>query len=61
MIDTAVRELIDTAFAATIAILHKRRKPLGMAAADLLQKETLNGEDLRRQYQTKIRGPSCKR
>ena len=47
MIDTAVRELIDTAFVAATEILHKKRKLLGITAADLLEKETLSGEDLR--------------
>ncbi|MFI5387327.1 MAG: ATP-dependent zinc metalloprotease FtsH [Fimbriimonadales bacterium] len=45
-IDTAVRELIDTAFQKALSILTAQRAVLEGAAADLLSKETLSGNEL---------------
>lgn len=46
-IDDAVRELIDTAFNSAKTILESKRAVLNRTAEDLLQKETLSGEELR--------------
>jgi cell division protease FtsH len=45
-IDTAVRELIETAFRRASSILQANRALLDEAAQDLLAKETLSGDDL---------------
>lgn len=45
-IDTAVRGLVDNAFRRAVAILTANRPLLDKAAADLLAKETLSGDDL---------------
>jgi cell division protease FtsH len=46
-IDTAVREIVDRAFAKAVKILTERRAILERGAQLLLQKETLNEDDLR--------------
>jgi len=46
-IDTAVKELVDRAFARAVGILTERRAALERGAQLLLQKETLTEEDLR--------------
>lgn len=46
-IDDAVRALIDTAFASALQILQTRRALLDIAAARLLDAETLNEGELR--------------
>jgi len=47
-IDDAVRELVDSAFDTATTILRKKRATLDAAAEELLRKETLAGEELRR-------------
>jgi len=47
-IDDAVRELVDSAFETATTILRKKRATLDAAAEELLRKETLAGEELRR-------------
>jgi cell division protease FtsH len=47
-IDTAVRKLVDEAFAVAVAILGQRREMLDRASTLLLERETLNEEELRR-------------
>ncbi|NIQ95467.1 MAG: ATP-dependent zinc metalloprotease FtsH [Desulfuromonadales bacterium] len=47
-IDDAVRELVDKAFEKARTILKEKRATLGKAAEELLQKETLGGEELSR-------------
>jgi cell division protease FtsH len=46
-IDTAVKDLVDRAFAKAVTILTDRRQTLEQGAQSLLQKETLVEEDLR--------------
>jgi cell division protease FtsH len=46
-IDTAVKEIVDRAFAKATAILTERRATLERGAQQLLQKETLSEQDLR--------------
>ncbi len=45
-IDTAVRALVDTAFNRATAILTRHRKELDNVAAKLLEKETINADEL---------------
>jgi cell division protease FtsH len=45
-IDAAVRRLVDDAFAAAVAVLQPRRGALDTASALLLERETLNEEEL---------------
>ena len=45
-IDTAVRGLVDTAFQTAVSILKANRSLLDRAAADLLAKESMSGDDL---------------
>jgi cell division protease FtsH len=45
-IDCAIREIVDRVFAKTEAILNKRRETLDKAAAELLEHETLNEEQI---------------
>ncbi len=45
-IDCAIREIVDRVFAKTETILNKRRETLDEAAAELLEHETLNEEQL---------------
>ena len=45
-IDDAVRELVDKAFENAMTILKEKRATLDKAAEELLQKETLGGEEL---------------
>ncbi len=45
-IDDAVRELIDKAFEKAVSILKGKRAVLDKAAEELLQRETLGGEEL---------------
>ena len=47
-IDDAVRELVDKAFENAMSILKEKRATLDKAAEELLQKETLGGEELSR-------------
>ena len=47
-IDDAVRELVDKAFENAMTILKEKRATLDKAAEELLQKETLGGEELSR-------------
>ena len=47
-IDDAVRELVDKAFENAMTILKEKRATLDKAAEQLLQKETLGGEELSR-------------
>ena len=47
-IDDAVRELVEKAFEKAMAILKEKRATLDKAAEELLQKETLNSEELSR-------------
>jgi cell division protease FtsH len=47
-IDAAVRELVDSAFETATTILREKRATLDAAAEELLQKETLAGEELSR-------------
>lgn len=47
-IDDAVRELVDKAFEKASTILKEKRATLDQAADELLQKETLGGEELSR-------------
>ncbi len=47
-IDDAVRELIESAFETATTILKEKRATLDAAAEELLQKETLGGEELSR-------------
>jgi cell division protease FtsH len=46
-IDAAVKELVDRAFAQAVRILTERRAVLERGAQLLLQKETLNEDDLK--------------
>ena len=46
-IDAAVRKLVDDAFSTAVAVLRERRKTLDNAAVLLLEKETLNEDELR--------------
>ena len=46
-IDNAVKELVDRAFAKAVKILTDRRAVLERGAQLLLQKETLNEDDLK--------------
>lgn len=45
-IDCAVRAIVDKAFARTVALLEKRRHLLEVTAQQLMEKETLNEEEL---------------
>ena len=50
-IDIAVSELVDQAFKSATEILGKKRDTLEKAAAALLEKETLSGEELKALYE----------
>ncbi|MBI2970229.1 MAG: ATP-dependent metallopeptidase FtsH/Yme1/Tma family protein [Gammaproteobacteria bacterium] len=57
-IDEAVRELVDGAFEKAQSILRAKREILDETAAELMQKETLSGEDLSRLF-SRVKTPAA--
>ncbi|MFA6237925.1 MAG: ATP-dependent zinc metalloprotease FtsH [Bacteriovorax sp.] len=59
-IDRKIKEMVDDAFEKAISIVRRNQLSMDMAAKELLQKETLNEEDLKKYFAMNIPPPSVR-